>query len=202
MDKEPESHPRRFDPARVERLLSPDRAAWLRPDRILEALSLRPGLRLLDFGSGPGYFTVPIARRMMGTSDKVVAADVEPLLLNLLLQRGAEAGVTGILPVVCDHHALPFRGGAFDRILLSLVLHEVDEPPRLLAEAFRIAVPGGQALLVEWRPGQTEHGPPAEHRIPPTQTTQELRAAGFLPGEPVALSADCYLQTATKSLRD
>jgi ubiquinone/menaquinone biosynthesis C-methylase UbiE len=200
MNLPPEHPSRRFDPAKVERLLSPDRAAWLRPDLILDALSLRPGLRLLDFGAGPGYFSLPIARRI-NSSGGVVAADVEPLLLELLRQRAAEAGVEGIVPIVCDHHALPFHDGVFDRVLMSLVLHEVDEPERLLDEAFRVVATGGQAVLVEWRPGQTEHGPPADHRISPAQATHKLRTAGFLPGEPVSLSADCYVLAATKSSR-
>ncbi len=201
MDMPSERSSRRFDPARVGRLLSPDRAVWLRPDLIMEQLALQPGLRLLDFGAGPGFFSVPIARRM-DPGVGVVAADVEPLLLDHLRRRAAVAGVDGIVPVVCDHFALPFADEVFDRVLLSLVLHEVDEPERLLAEAHRVLVPGGRALLVEWRAGQTEHGPPAEHRIPPEQATLRLQTAGFAPGEPLPLSGDCYALAATKDSRN
>jgi SAM-dependent methyltransferase len=89
----------------------------------------------------------------------------------------------------------------FDRVLLSLVLHEVAEPGRLLQEAARVLVPGGRAFLVEWNSGQTDHGPPAEHRLLPARITLELAAAGLAPDEPVPLSPDCYIRAATKPKR-
>ena len=197
MDLHPANNSRRFDPAKVERLLSPERAAWLRPDLILAALSLEPGLALLDFGAGPGYFSLPIAQRL-GPGSRVIAADVEPALLHLLEDRAAEAGVTGIYPLVCQEGGLPFPESVFDRVLLSLVLHEVEEPARLLQEVARVLVPGGQAFFVEWNPGQTDHGPPAEHRLLPAQIVQDLTTAGLMPGELTTLSPDCYIRAATK----
>jgi ubiquinone/menaquinone biosynthesis C-methylase UbiE len=197
MDVHPAHNSRRFDPAKVERLLAPDRANWLRPDLILAALSLEPGLTLLDFGAGPGYFSLPIAQQL-GPGGRVIAADVEPALLHLLMDRAAQASVTGIYPIACQDSDLPFRGSVFDRVLLSLVLHEVGEPQRLLHEAARVLTPGGRAFLVEWHPGQTDHGPPAEHRLVPAQITRSLSAAGLVPDEPVSLSPDCYIRSAAK----
>jgi ubiquinone/menaquinone biosynthesis C-methylase UbiE len=188
---------RRFDPAGLDRLLSPERAIWLPPDKIVDMLSLDSGLRVLDFGAGPGFLTMPIARRLDPTG-AVVAADVEPIMLRHLLQRANKAGVTNAWPVVCDNRRLPFDDATLDRALLSLVLHEVEEPRLLLTEVSRVLRLGGSMVVVEWHPWHTEHGPDVSDRLPVDQVSRWLDAVGLLAGPHVSLSPDCYLLVAAK----
>jgi SAM-dependent methyltransferase len=65
-----------------------------------------------------------------------------------------EAIATDIVPVpwldaVVDGHALPFAGGTVDTIVGIDVLHHLQYPVRLLAEAVRVLKPGGRIVLVE-----------------------------------------------------
>ncbi len=53
------------------------------------------------------------------------------------------------LDAVVDAHALPFAGGSVDSIVGIDVLHHVQYPVRLLAEAGRVLKPGGRVVLVE-----------------------------------------------------
>ena len=188
----------RFDPARIERLTAPDRADWLQAGHVLEALSLGPGMVVLDFGAGPGFFSLPIARRL-GPTGGLVSADVEFEMLHALLRRASAAGTDNIWPVLCDDRSLPLRDQSIDRVLLCLVLHELENSHTLLNEIGRVLRPGGQLVIVEWQPWQTERGPAVDERLAPEDVCWKLEAAGLCPNSLSVLGIHCYLQTANKA---
>jgi ubiquinone/menaquinone biosynthesis C-methylase UbiE len=47
-----------------------------------------------------------------------------------------------------DAHQLEFKDEAFDAIVLPFVITLVSDPDRVLAEAIRVARPGGRVVLV------------------------------------------------------
>ena len=65
---EPQTEPRhrgRCSRRRISGLLeSPDRAAWQKPDLIMDALRIADGAPVADIGAGSGFFTVRLARRV------------------------------------------------------------------------------------------------------------------------------------------
>ncbi len=112
----------------------------LRLVAVRKARGIRPhlrGTRILDLGGGEGY----VGARLAGEGVNVCVAEVEAY-------RGAE------LPrILFDGERLPFRDGAFDSVVLSLVLHHARDPDRLLAEALRVS--SGPVVVTEslyrWR---------------------------------------------------
>ena len=55
---------------------------WLRdkvvpPLQVLNEVGIEPGYSVLDFGCGPGGFTIAAAK-LVGTSGEVFAADIHP----------------------------------------------------------------------------------------------------------------------------
>jgi len=188
----------RFDPARIERLTAPDRADWLRADQVLEALSIGPEMVVLDFGAGPGFFSLPIARRLSPTG-RLVSADVEPEMLQALLRRASAAGTDNIWPVLCNDQSVPLTDRSIDRVLLCLVLHELENGHTLLNEIARVLRPAGRLVIVEWQPWQTERGPAIEERVTPEEVCLRLEAAGLSPDGFSALGIHCYIQTAIKA---
>ena len=73
------------------------RAAWQRPDEVVSALGLQPGDTVCDIGSGPGYFTLRLARAV-GPGGRVYAVDVEPRMLEELRGRLEVVGEPTFLP--------------------------------------------------------------------------------------------------------
>jgi len=60
--------------------------------------------------------------------------------------------------VVGDAERLPFDASAFDRVLLSLVLHQLTDPGAAVAEAFRVLPGGGRVLARTIAPAQDGGG--------------------------------------------
>ncbi len=187
----------KFDPAKLHRLISPERGVWLHPQKVLEKLALSPMLKVVDFGSGPGYFTLPIAERVRSRGS-VFALDVEPAMLDALMQRATAAGLSNIFAVLTDARNIPIVDEMIDRVLISLVLHEVPERSRLLSEAWRILKPQGQVVIVEWQPWQTEHGPDPAERLAPEAIMGDLSKHGPKSFVQTPLGLNCYIMTAQK----
>jgi len=50
---------------------------FMNPDIIVESFGLQPGMKVADFGSGSGYFTILIAKKEEKTSNILIEGLVE-----------------------------------------------------------------------------------------------------------------------------
>ncbi len=92
-----------------------------RPDLIIAALGIQPGMRVADIGAGTGMLTKHLARAVM-PGGKVVATDITPAVLDLLSSRMASAGLTAAVePRLVEPEQPGLEPGAYDAILLAEV---------------------------------------------------------------------------------
>ena len=131
-------------------LVSPLRRAFQNPARIL-APYVRDGMTVLEPGPGMGFFTLDLAR-LVGTSGRVVAVDVQSRMLDALRRRAAHAGlferVTTRL-VQSGSLGVADLAGQADFVLAFAVVHELPSAQIFFAEAAASLRPGGAMLLAE-----------------------------------------------------
>ncbi|AKU16358.1 class I SAM-dependent methyltransferase [Luteipulveratus mongoliensis] len=101
---------------------------------------LRPGLDLLDIGSGPATITADLARLVApGRVHAVEMNDVAASITRTELERqGIDATVH-----VSDAHRLDLRDGLADVTHAHQVLQHVGDPVQVLREMARVTKPGG-----------------------------------------------------------
>jgi SAM-dependent methyltransferase len=131
-------------------LVSPLRRLIENPERILEP-HVRGGMRVLEVGSGMGFFSLPLAR-MVGEEGRVLCLDLQPRMLAALERRARRAGLLQrIEPRRCSTDSLAITDCArsVDLAVLFHVLHEIPDAPRALAEVQAALKPGGRVLLIE-----------------------------------------------------
>ena len=121
------------------------------------ALSLRPGERVLDIGSGPGFLAAEMAAEV-GPRGRVHGVDPSEIMLASARRREApvEYG-TG------DALALPFPDEQFDVAVCTQVYEYVEDIAAALAEARRVLRTGGRLLVLDtdwdsivWHSGDRE----------------------------------------------
>lgn len=95
------------------------------------------GKRLLDVGSGTGWFSEAATAR--GAS--VVSVDIGTRLLARTRARSAST------PVAADACALPFASGAFDVVLSSECIEHTLDPRQALREMARVVASGGVLVI-------------------------------------------------------
>ena len=168
----------KFNPANRTRLESPERFALLPVARILDLAQLQTGERVLDAGCGPGVFTIPMAIAV-GPRGHVTAADIEPVMIDECRARVAERGLHNVGFLTSKESRLDLPSATYDCVFACHLLHELEDPPALLAEMRRVLVPQGRLISVEWEKIEMPIGPPVAHRYTPDEADALLTAAGF-----------------------
>jgi ubiquinone/menaquinone biosynthesis C-methylase UbiE len=104
--------------------------------RILDEVGIKEGFHVLDYGCGPGSYIVPLVK-LVGKSGRIHALDIHPLAIKAvqrLISRKRLANVETI-PSNCN---TGLRPNSIDLVLLYDILHDLDEPNRVLAELHRV----------------------------------------------------------------
>ncbi len=102
---------------------------------------LRPGLALLDIGSGPGTITVDLAARV--APGRLTAVEISEAALAITRAEVQRQGLGTVDLAVGDVHDLPFPDGSFDVVHAHQVLQHVADPVTALREMIRVCRPGG-----------------------------------------------------------
>ena len=109
--------------------------------RILEEARLRRGMTVLDYGCGPGSYTI-LAARAVGPAGRVHAADIHHLAVRRVEELALAEGLANVWTVRTDR-ATGLPDGSVDTVLLYDVLHDLTDPRGVLAELHRVLGPGG-----------------------------------------------------------
>ncbi|MDP2919169.1 MAG: methyltransferase domain-containing protein [Dehalococcoidia bacterium] len=111
---------------------------------VLKTIGVKAGQRVLDYGCGPGIFTVACAR-VVGESGKVYALDVRVRALERVRERVAESGLHNVETILQnpDSVAINLPAGSLDAVLIFDVMHDIKDKQRLLKEAYRVLKPNG-----------------------------------------------------------
>ncbi len=102
---------------------------------------LRPGLSLLDVGSGPGTITMDFAERL--APGRVVGIDASADVVEKARADAAPLGLENLSFETGDAYGLEHPDGAFDIVHAHQVLQHVGRPVDMLREMRRVTAPGG-----------------------------------------------------------
>jgi len=105
------------------------------PGKTLAEVGIRPGSVVLDFGCGPGGYSMAAAEQV-GASGKVYALDIHPLAIRAVRRRAAKRALTNIETILSDR-ATGLSGGCGDVALLYDTLHDVGDRKGILEELHR-----------------------------------------------------------------
>jgi len=109
----------------------------------LAVADLHEGERVLDLGSGGGIDVLLSARRV-GPSGFAYGVDMTDDMLMLARANAAKAGTTNVDFLKGDIEAVPLPDAAVDVVISNCVINLSTDKPAVLAEMFRVLVPGGR----------------------------------------------------------
>jgi ubiquinone/menaquinone biosynthesis C-methylase UbiE len=188
-----------------------DRETWQPPGKILDAIGVRPGMRVGEAGAGRGYFTFPLARRV-GPGGVVFANDISSSSLDVIRERAGREGLANIKTVVGAAEDPLFPEKNLEMVVMVYVLHEVERPVPFLKNLRSYLKPGASLVIIEGNnTGEGAHAPPFMTSRQIIEALSEAgyeldRAETFLPRDTMhifkakqAATANLELQGATSS---
>jgi len=118
------------------------------PEKVVEALGIKPGSRVADVGAGSGLLTVHLARAVK-PGGKVVATDIDEGVLELMQARLQAAGLADYVERKVVAADMPGLGEnhEYDAILLAEVDHYFSDPVLWLKTAALALKPGGRLVI-------------------------------------------------------
>ncbi|WP_114579105.1 class I SAM-dependent methyltransferase [Saliphagus sp. LR7] len=119
--------------------------------RLRSVLEPRAGERILEVGSGTGYYTGMVARAIE-PSGTLHAVDVQPEMVEHLRTRMRAEENSNVEPICGDARSLPYPDNTFDAAYLILVLGEIPDQERALDELNRVLKPDGRLVVGEALP--------------------------------------------------
>lgn len=173
-------HGQLFPPENLGLLEGPDRAAWQKPEQIMDALGIADGAVVGDIGAGAGWFTIRLARRV-GPNGLVYAQDVQRQMLDAIRGRVAREGLSNVQTRLGAGSNPNLPPGALDAVLVVDVYPEVEDRVTFLRNLTAALKPGGRIGIVNYRPGRGGPGPsPAEGvRVDEAAVEADGRRAGL-----------------------
>ena len=112
---------------------------------------LKPGMKLLDCGCGPGTVTLGFAEIVAPGS--TVGTDIEPSQMALATETAAKRNIVNARFEAANIYDLPFEDSSFDAVFMSALIGNLREPTRGLREAYRVLKPGGVIGVKEFDHG-------------------------------------------------
>ncbi|KAJ3496307.1 hypothetical protein NMY22_g19832 [Coprinellus aureogranulatus] len=103
---------------------------------------IKPGMKILDVGCGPGTITRGFAE-LVGADGRVVGMDMAEKVISVARQNAAQKGLNNLEFLVADGGKMPFEDGTFDVVFCHAVLVHAPDPIGLLAEMRRVCKIGG-----------------------------------------------------------
>lgn len=149
------------------------------PYKVIGAMKLKEGDVVADIGVGSGYYARKISR-LVGEKGRVYGVDIQPEMLDILMENCEKEGIENIRPVLGEFNDPKLEKGTIDWMILADVYHEFSNPEAMLAKMLEALKPTGKICLLEYRlNGETARHIKTEHRMSVEQVKAEWLPAGF-----------------------
>lgn len=115
---------------------------------VIEAISEND--KILDLCTGTATNAMGISKAI--PTSEIVGVDLSENMLKVAREKLKKSNIKNITLYQMDATKLSFKSESFDKILLSLILHEMDEELRskILSEAKRASKKDGRIIITEW----------------------------------------------------
>jgi len=160
----------KFDPEKLKKLDDPERLSLFDPEAVLKSFGLKPGMTVLDVGTGAGFY-LPYLSKMVSDSGKVYAIDISPEAVEYARNK---------------------VDNTVDFTYMAFVFHELEDPVKFLKELERVSKPIGYLALIDWKKEERDKGPPPEEVYYEWEVGMILEEVGLRVGRVVEVGPYAY----------
>ena len=152
--------------------------------RLIEELSLTPGMVVADVGAGFGAMTVVLGH-WLAPEGRIFATDIGTRQLSTIRDYVKAEGLTNVTVLEGAAASTNLPAACCDAIFMRDVYHHVTEADAFNASLVAALKPGGRLAVIDFRPDPGSRLFPGVntnrggHGVPPAIVVDELSAAGL-----------------------
>jgi len=164
------------------------------PENNIKQLALAPGMRVADFGSSSGFYSLAMAEEV-GEDGQVFAVDIQKDLLDRLKNEARQRRLSNIQIIWGD---LEHLGGtklqekSLDAVVASNLFFQIENKDALCLEIKRVLKRNARVLIIDWSGSFGGLVPTAKDIIPKTQMISLFQNHGFSLDKEIEAGANHY----------
>lgn len=133
------------------------RDALMQPEKLMDAIGVKPGMVIGEGGAGEGYFTFKLASRV-GNTGKVYANDIVERVLGVIERRCEREDIANITTILGEVEDPLFPKGELDMVIMVMAFHDFEKPVEWLKNVKRCMKPAATLVIVERDPDRSGSG--------------------------------------------
>lgn len=150
----------------------PHRDGKQKPDELVAAMNIKPGMTVADIGTGTGYM-LPFLSKAVGPKGKIFGEDIQTDFLDRAKAKNVP-NVQFILGTTTDPKLPP---NSVDIALVLDVYHHFDYPDKMLAAIGSALKPGAHLVIVDYYKSASPS--PGHIRAERDDVAKEIESNGF-----------------------
>jgi precorrin-6B methylase 2 len=155
----------------------PTRETEEAPQKLVEALNLKPTDVVAEVGAGTGYISFRMAQFV--PQGKVLAVDVQPEMIEILEYLKQEHQVPQLQPILATEQDPRLAPESIDIAVMVDAYHEFAYPREMMVAIAQALKPHGRVALVEYRAENPFVMIKQLHKMSQRQVKKEMQAVGL-----------------------
>lgn len=115
-------------------------------DKRIQKFGLQPGMTVVDYGCGPGRYTIRIAK-LIGEQGTVFAVDIHDLAIDAVKKKIEQYGLKNVVPVLVKGYDSTLGDRIADVVCAIDMFHVIRNHTEFLAELKRITKKDGLLVI-------------------------------------------------------
>jgi len=153
-----------------------NRDALLQPEKVMDAIGVKPGMVIGEGGAGEGYFTFKLSRRV-GDTGRVYANDIVERVLRVIEKRCKREGIANITTILGEVDDSLFPKNALDMVIMVAAFHDFEKPVAWLENVKSCLKPRADLVIIERDPDKWGKG--WNHLLTKEEILSTVKKAGF-----------------------
>jgi ubiquinone/menaquinone biosynthesis C-methylase UbiE len=147
---------------------------------IVQAVGIRPGIRVADIGAGTGLFT-RLFSDAVSADGWVFAVDISSRFIEHINKQAHDDRLSNVTAVLCFEDSIALPPESIDVAFVCDTYHHFEYPKSTLASIHRALRPGGTLIVVDFEriPGTSREFVLEHVRAGKDEFRGEIEAAGF-----------------------
>lgn len=159
----------------VDHFENPARNEWQQPEKVITFLGDLKNKTVIDIGAGTAYFESKIKE----PGAKLIAADVDDRFIDYMNKRIKKENLSNLTTRKAEYEKPPINTSEADVVFMVDVYHHIENRVDYFKVVKTGLKPNGHLVIVDFKKGDFEVGPPDEMKLNAWEIIKEMKDAGL-----------------------